>query len=342
MRPLRVGVVGSGFGQHVQVPAFRGAPDVTVGAICASTEERARAFAERLAIPRAYGDWRALVSDPQLDVVAVSVPPVLQADIIVAAAQAGKHVFAEKPLGADVTDARRMVDAVRSAGVTAAVDFEFREIPAWRRVKALLDQRVLGRLRHVYLSWRIETLAHRENRLSWKRDAARGGGTLNLFGSHALDTVRWLFGDVVRLAGRLLTATPGTAEARVEALLEMQDGLPVSLSIAADAPFGSGHRLEAYGDDGALVLENETSDYATGFALSLGRRGAALQSLDVPTFPVSTDGRVQATGSLVRRFVEAIRSGLPMSPNLDDGLRVQELIDALREADRRGTWLSPS
>jgi predicted dehydrogenase len=339
---IRVGVVGGGFGQHVQVPAFRSAPRVSVDAICASTEARARTFAERLSIPRAFGDWRALIADPELDAVAVSVPPVLQAQIVVAAAAAGKHVFAEKPLGANVAEARSMVAATRAARVVGGIDFEFREIGAWQRAKALLAEGAIGRPRHAYLSWRIETLAHRENKLNWKRDIAQGGGALNLFGSHALDSIVWILGECRCVAGHLLTATPGTADARVEALLAARDGVPVSLSIAADAPFGSGHRFEVYGDDGALVLENRGSDYASGFSLTLGRRGGAMALVEVPPFPDGADGRVAATGAVVRRFVDAIRTGAPMSPSFEDGLRVQELIDAIRDADRRGPWPSPS
>jgi predicted dehydrogenase len=134
----------------------------------------------------------------------------------------------------------------------------------------------------------------------------------------------------------LLTASSGTADARVEALLASgADEIPVSLSIAADAPFGSGHRLEVYGDDGALVLENRGSDYASGFSLALGRRGGALANLELEPFPPGSDGRIVATAQMVRRFVEAIATGTPVSPGLEDGLRVQELIDAIRAADRR-------
>ncbi|MEP6654986.1 MAG: Gfo/Idh/MocA family oxidoreductase [Myxococcales bacterium] len=335
-RTLRVGVVGGGFGQHVQVPAFRAAPGVTVDAICASTEARARTFAERLGIPRATGDWRELVRDPALDAVAVSVPPSLQAPILLGAIAAGKHVFAEKPLAMNATDARAVLDAARAAGVVGGLDFEFREISAWQRARALLAEGALGRLRHAYLSWRIETLAHREGKLNWKRDAVLGGGALNLFGSHALDSIWWLFGETRVRSAHLLTAAAGTADARVEAVLASgADEIPVSLSIAADAPLGSGHRLEVYGEDGALVLENRGSDYASGFSLALGRRGGALANVELEPFPPGSDGRVVATARVVRRFVQAVATGTPMSPGLEDGLRVQDLIDAIRAADRR-------
>ena len=338
-RALRVGVVGGGFGQAVQVPAFRAVPGVSVDAICASTADRARTFADRLQIPRSTGDWRELVRDPALDIVSVSVPPPVQAPILLAAIAAGKHVFAEKPLAMNAADARAVVEAARAASVVGGLDFEFRELSGWQRTRALLADGAVGSLRHVYMSWRIETFAHRENKLGWKRDAAQGGGALNLFGSHALDSILWLFGPSRVRAAHLLRASEGTADARVEALLEAGSGLPISLSIAADAPFGSGHRLEIYGDGGALVLENRDSDYASGFTLMLGRRGGALAPVELDPFPPGSDGRIVATGRVVRRFVEAAAAGATaVSPGLEDGLRVQELIDAIRAADQRSPW----
>lgn len=343
IRGFRVGVVGGGYGQAVQVPAFRSVPGVSVDAICASTGERARAFADRLGIPRSTGDWRELVRDPELDAVAVSVPPPVQAPILQAAIAAGKHVFAEKPLAMSAADARAIVEAARTAGVVGALDFEFRELSAWQRTRALLADGAIGPVRHAYYSWRIETYGHRENLVNWKRDAAGGGGTLNQFGSHALDSIVWLFGPARVRSAHLFRASAGTADARVEALLEAGEGIPVSLSMAADAPSGSGHRLEIYGDAGALVLENRGSDYASGFTLALGRRGGPLAPVEIEPFPPGSDGRIVATGRVVRRFVEAITAGArTVTPGLEDGLRVQELIDAIRAADRDFPWPTQS
>lgn len=334
----RVGIVGIGFGQHVHVPAFRLDERASVHAICASTPERARAVAARLNIPSAFGGWRELLADPQIDIVGISVPPALQAEIAIAAAAAGKHVFAEKPLALNASDARRMSDSVREAGVVGVVDFEFREIAAWRRLKTLLDERAIGRLRHVYFSWRVETMANREGKLSWKRDLSLGGGTLNLFGSHALDSILWAFGSVNRVAARAWSPGPDIAEARVEAWLETVDGLPISLSLAADAALGSGYRLEIYGDDGALMLENGTSDYASGFTLTLGQRGKPPTSLELEPLRAGSDGRIAATASVVRRFLDSVETGSPVEPNFNDGLAVQRLMDAIRDAERSGQW----
>src|SRR5262249_44846415 len=138
MHVLRVAIIGGGFGQRVLIPAFRRDPRAAIELLCMSSETRAAAVALGLGIPRASGDWRAILQDATLDVVAISVPPALQAEIALAAARAGKHVFAEKPLAMTASDARAISRAASDEGVVGAVDFEFRELAAWQRARQLL------------------------------------------------------------------------------------------------------------------------------------------------------------------------------------------------------------
>lgn len=334
-------MVGVGFGQAVHVPAFRADERCEVVAICASSDGRARAVAERLRIPRALGDWRALLADPDVDTVGVAVPPGLQPTIVCEAAAAGKHVFCEKPPALEARAADEMLTAVRAAGVVHGIDFEFIEVPAWRRARELCTTGVLGRIRHVALTWRIETRSQRDP-VSWKRRAEEGGGALNNLGSHSLFLLEWLLGPVRGLAARL--SSDGDSDTRVDCWLDMPNGAGVTLSVATDAFLGPGHRLEVYGSEGTLVLENVSRDYVRNFTLRLGHRNAsALEPVacegDGP-LREGVDPRVRPVSALVRRFVDAVLNGGQMRPDLADGVRVQMLLDAVRSADRSGGWVS--
>jgi len=336
---IAVGVVGIGFGQQVHVPAFRSDGRCQVVGICASTLDRARGVAARLDIPRYYGDWSEIATDPGIDVLAIAVPPTLQAQIVSAAAAAGKHVFCEKPVAADAAQARDMLRAVEAARVAHAVDFIFPEIGAWKTAQRILREGSLGDIRHVALSWRIETYAHRAKLDSWKLRREDGGGTLNGFVSHSLHYLEWLLGPVARVAARLTPAgAPG--DARVDAWLEFASGVPGNVAVAADAFLGPGHCLEVYGEHGTLVLENRAPDHAAGFTLAVGtRRDATLARLAVADGAgTASDGRTLATAAIARRLLDALVAGIPVAPNLRDGLRVQTLIDAVRAADSSGAW----
>ena len=339
MSPLRIGVIGVGFGQQVHVPAFRADSRCRVAAICARTREHAARVAEPLHVPHAYGDARELLGSGEVDAVSIAVPPVMQPELVIAAARAGKHVFCEKPLAADVPAAERALAAVRQSGVVHAMDFIFPEIPAWQRAHSVLVEGRLGALRQVALSWRIETYSVAHGLDSWKLRTAEGGGTLSNFVSHSLHYLEWLLGPVTRIAARL---TPRNAadDARVDAWMELASGCPVTVSVAADAFLGSGHRLEVYGEEGTLVLENRSADHANGFVLSTGTRAAGAFSTQPPEpFPYP-DGRIGAAGAIVQRFVDAVLTGTPVEPNLTHGLRVQHLMAAARAADRSGAWQS--
>lgn len=333
--PVSIALVGVGFGRQVQVPAFRTDPRCEIRAVCAGSRERAQSAASALGIPRASGDWRELVADPAIQAVALAVPPGVQAEIAVAAARAGKHIFCEKPLALNAVQAREILTAAEGSRVAHAMDFIFPEISAWRRARELLP--AVGRVRQVALTWRIETYAHRARLQNWKT-MPESGGTLNSFASHAFYYLEWLFGPVTRLAATLRPGLP-QADAGVDAWLEFTAGFSATVSIAADAFLGPGHCLEVYGDDGALRLENKTADYANGFILSLGtRRGGKLDPVATPGDNAAQDGRIAAVARIATRFLDAILSGRPVTPGLREGLRVQQLLDATREAARTGTW----
>jgi predicted dehydrogenase len=294
--------------------------------------------ADRLSIPRATGDWRDLVDDPELDVITVSVPPRTQALIALAAARAGKHVFAEKPLATTAGEARAIVDAAEASGVVGAMDFEFRTVPAWRRAREIIHGGQLGQLRCAFITWRIETMAYRTGGRGWKVAQEGDGGTLSLFASHSLDSVLWLLGPVRRLSARLHPASG--ADARADLWLELDSGVSASISIAADLPGGSGHRVEVYGDAGSLFLDNRSSDYIAGFELTTTTRSQPPSPIDLPKPRAGEDGRIVAVGELARWFIDAIERRGPMSPNLADGLAVQRLLDMARAAHRSQTWSS--
>lgn len=338
-KPISIGVVGIGFGQQVLVPAFRSDARCVIAGICASRFDRAQQVAQALNIPRAYRDGNELAAAPDISAVAIATPPGIQATVALAAARAGKHVFCEKPLAVDASQARELLAAVRASKAAHAIDFEFAEMDAWQQTRRILQEGSLGEIRQVVLSWRVETYSYRAQTHSWKTQLENGGGTLNNFASHTFYYLEWLFGPIARLSARLTPRESGGAEARADLWLEFEAGFPGSASIAADAFLGPGHRLEVYGDAGSLVLENPTSDYMRGFTLRVAtRKSGRFDEIPVMQDAGGQDGRISPVSRIVSRFLDAVESGGEVSPNLRDGLRVQILIDAARAGDRTGGW----
>ena len=126
---LRIGVLGTGWGTRISVPALR-AEGWQVAALWSRNAERAEKQAAELEIPFATNDAAALVNRPDIDAVTVVTPTPTHRDICLQALAAGKHLLAEKPMARNAGDAREMAAAAESAGVTAMINFEFRFTPA--------------------------------------------------------------------------------------------------------------------------------------------------------------------------------------------------------------------
>jgi predicted dehydrogenase len=343
---VTVGVVGIGFGERVLVPAFRASGRCTVAALCASTAERAQRAAQRLGVPKAYGDWRELVADPQITAVAVATPPAVQPAVVKAALAAHKPVFCEKPLAITREAAAELLAVARAARVAQMVDFEFPMLEAWQRAKALLEAGGLGRVRSALVSWQFESYTNRLGLRSWKTRTELGGGVVNLYVSHTLHYVEWLLGPIQSLSARLFPLNEASHDPRGETLavitLRLGDGTPVSITVNSQALLGTGHRVELYGDEGTLLLHNSTSDYMKGFRLSSGRRTETqLAPIPLPEpAPIEGDSRILPVSRLIERFVTWVEQGIPSRPTIEDGYRVQRLLEATHDSDQTERWVT--
>ena len=345
MDKVRIGVVGIGFGQQVHVPAFRSDPRCEVVAISASTLERASQVAARLGIEKAVRVWGEMIEDPNIDAVSIAVPPSLQPEIAVAALLCRKAVFCEKPLAVTKAAALKMVAAAEQAEVANMVDFEFVEIEEWQRAKSILDSGGIGELRHIAVSWNVETHAAKAGSNSWKTSVEEGGGTLNSFVSHAFYYLEWFAGPIKKLCASMFRAPgdPRIADTLAVICLEIETGLAASLSISNHAFLGNGHRVEFYGDKGTMVLQNSADDYARGFGLLYGTRESNRLAVISSGFRAETaggDGRIAVVARLVRRFVNWIETGVPSMPSFKEGLRVQALLEAARKSHELGCWVN--
>ena len=150
---------------------------------------------------------------PAVDPVAIAVPPDLQPEVAARALGLGKPVFVEKPLAANLADARMMLEAARRSRRATVIDFNFPELATWRHAKALLDGGAVGRLRHVVVTWNVEnqaTPAPEE-----LEDARRcGGGLLGNFVCHCFHYLEWFCGPIAGLAGGCSVARRATRTAR--------------------------------------------------------------------------------------------------------------------------------
>jgi predicted dehydrogenase len=194
---LRAGIIGTGFIGPVHVEALRRL-GVTVTAIC-DVGSLATQAAERLAIPRAFSDFRELVVSPEVDVVHITTPNRFHCEMSLAALRAGKHVVCEKPLAMNTRETERLVQAARDAKKVFAVNYNVRFYPAVLQLRHLVKRGELGDIIHVNGSYMQDWL-FKETDYNW-RLLPREGGQLRAvadIGTHWMDTVSFVLGARIK------------------------------------------------------------------------------------------------------------------------------------------------
>ncbi len=345
---IGVGIIGTGFGVRVQLPIWQHTPGAKVVGVCSRNLDRARQVAARFDLPYAVDDYHDLAELSEVDLVSVVTAPDLHYPAVMAAVEAGKHVLCEKPFALDEAQAKEMLDAAEAKGVAHMVNFEFRTTPARVRMREMIDDGWLGSVTHLHARSFGDFVHWTEGRTaSWWYEAKTGGGWLGASGSHTLDTMRYLFGEVVAVNATLATVAPQhkpidrphhiVADADDTFFLTLRfanDAVGAFLSGAA-APTGSGKMvLEAYGTDGSLVLDGDT--------LLAGKKGAELGHVrldELPEPPVSGDQHFKPFFAWTNEIVGALLSGDKITPSFEDGWRSQQILDAARRSSRERRWV---
>ncbi len=343
---LRIGVIGTGFGRRVQLPALRLVPGAHVTAVASSSLERARAVAAEFDVPHAFGSGEALAQSPDVDLVIVSSTPDAHARHSIAALEAGKHVLCEKPMALNVRAAKRMIEIAKQSRGLARMDHELRYEPNRRKAQQLIRAGAIGSVWHI--EFVLKPYLRGDGRpqaldapWSWWYDAARGGGILGAVGSHLIDLCRYWTGmDVVDVQGGVSTFVaervneqhvpqPVTADDFASFVLRLSGGAVVTVTLSTVATHGPGHFAQITGSEGTLVITGETK-------LEIGRRAAELEDVSVPD---DLWERTSPNNMWARSFVRLMRDlvgildGRPATgepATFHDGLAVQRVMDAVR------------
>ena len=375
--PINVGLVGYGLMGRAHSNAFAQAPrffdlpyQPVLKAMCARNADRAKAFAANWGYESVETDWRGLVERDDIDLVDIASPNDTHAEIAIAAARAGKMVLCEKPLGRNAAEARRMVDAVESAGVANMVWYNYRRVPAVTLIKSLVDEGVIGRVFHYRAKflqdWTMSTELPQGGEGLWRLDAeVAGSGVTGDLLAHCIDTAMWLNGPIASVTA----ATETFIKERTHNLSGRVEPVKIDDASAFLCRF----------DNGALATF-EATRYARGhkalYTLEInGERASAAWDLHdlhrVQYFDHSDAGRVRGWRNLhitdgdhpyMKRwwvpglqigyehsfthqfadFLEALGKKEAAAPTFRDGLATDLVTDAVLRSAQSGRWEKPS
>ncbi|KPI27611.1 oxidoreductase domain protein [Actinobacteria bacterium OV320] len=377
---LGVAVVGFGWMGRVHTQAYarvrhhypRLALRPELVSVAEEVPGRADEAAEQFGFASATRDWREVAADPRVRAVSITAPNFLHREIGVAMAEAGKHIWIEKPVGLTPQDARAVADAVAEAGVQGAVGFNYRNAPAVEAARDLIASGELGTVTHVRIRLFSDYAAHPDGALTWRYERERGGsGVLGDLASHGVDLARFLLGDITSLTADTAVFVPERArptgataghslavggelgpvenEDYVNCLLRFASGTrgvleACRVSVGEQNNYG----FEVHGTKGAVFW-----DFRRMNELGVSR-GTTYQDQPVSTvyvgpgdgeFGAFQPGAANAMGyddlKVVEayRFLRSVAEGTPYGATLADAVHSATVLEAMTRSAESGSWV---
>ncbi len=315
---VTVGVIGTGFGARVVAPVFADTAGCQVVGVVSARDDAGVA---------------GLCDDADLDLVCVHSPPFLHAAHVRRALLSGHAVLCDKPFGLNAGEAEALLAAADVADCLHLLNFEFRYDPVRALVRDLLGAGEVGTPERV--QWTHLSAGSREplRPHGWLFDATAGGGWVGAWGSHAVDFLRWTFGDVLDVEARCQTAITERpdpsgvwrhcdAEDGFSAILGLDGEVTVTIDASFAAPVTLAPRLTVVGSDGVLECVADSRVVVRGHD---GKRVERDRGRD-------GDPHLEP----MRRFAEVVRDSVqegiaaPGAPTFADGLACARVLDRLR------------
>jgi predicted dehydrogenase len=378
---LGVAVIGFGWMGRVHTQAYARVPHhfphlplrPELVTVAEDVPGRAEEAAAQFGFASTTRDWREVAADPRVRAVSITAPNFLHREIGVAMAEAGKHIWIEKPVGLTPADAQAVADAVATSGVQGAVGFNYRNAPAVETARELIASGEIGTVTHVRIRLFSDYAAHPDGALTWRYERERGGsGVLGDLASHGADLARYLLGDIASLTAdtavfvperaRPYGATAGHSRAGGGELgpVENEDYVSCLLRFASGArgvleacrvSVGeqNNYGFEVHGTKGAVFW-----DFRRMNELGVSR-GTTYQDQPVSTvyvgpgdgeFGAFQPGAANAMGyddlKVIEayRFLRSVAEGTPYGATLVDAVHSAAVLDAMVRSAASGAWVA--
>ena len=359
---IRVGIVGAdakgqGWAPLSHLPALNVLPDYEIAAICTAHADTAAAAAAKYGVKRAFHDYNAMVREPDIDVVSVVVRAPAHHDVVIAALDAGKHVYCEWPLGVNLAEAEAMAGLAQRKRVCAMVGLQARGDSTIRYLRSLIDDGYVGDVLAVNMTMFTGGVLERPKSRLWDRDRRLGVSALTVRGIHTMDALCWCLGDFIELSAKVVTQVKQWRVTETDELVDvdapdnvmingvLESGAIASVHVGAVPYSASGWRMEIYGRKGTLRVDSQGAPQRDANRLQGARDGGSLAPLPVPASYTEVPegmpiGPPRNVGHLYLRLARAIRAGTKVEPDFNLAVRRHRLIDAIQRSSDSGRTIA--
>jgi len=370
MKNYRVGMLGFGFiGKvhaygHRNIPLFYDQPEFgsVITHVCTSNPETAAKAAALLGAEHAVTDYREITENPEIDIVDICTPNDRHTEAILSAIAHGKHIYCDKPLTATLDEALAIEKALPGYRGIGQMTLQNRFFPATLRAKQLIDEGAIGEVLEFHGEYLHSGSSDPKSPLKWKLEA----GTIADLGSHILDLMTHLLGDFSSLAASTHIAYPDrpsakdpavrvpvTAEDNMFVLAKLANGASGIIRASKIATGAEDHfSFEINGGKGALRWDPMNLDKL--FYYDMSAKGSPLggvrgwtaidcgQRYDKPAgfpTPKAPIGWMRGHMHCLYTFLRSVHDNRQYGPSLADGVKIQKLMERVRESARSGKWV---
>jgi predicted dehydrogenase len=331
---VRWGVLStSSFAQRLIIPAMQKSDWCEISAIASREKNAAREVGRKLGIPKAYGSYEELLSDPEIEAIYNPLPNHLHVPWSIKAAEVGKHVLCEKPLSVTVAEARELLRVQEKTGVKIGEAFMVRTHPQWLRARELVRSGRIGELRSIagYFSYFNRDANNIRNKY------VDGGGGLYDIGCYPITTSRFIFGEEPRRVVSLIERDPDMKVDRLASvILDFPSGQAIFTCSTQLVPY---QRMNLLGTKGRIEIEipfNAPNDRPCRMFVDDGGDLSG-KTISAETFPVCDQYAVQ--GDL---FSRAIRENAEVPVPVSDAVKNMAVIEAAFRSAESGKWEAPA
>ncbi|MFJ3486975.1 Gfo/Idh/MocA family protein [Pseudomonas sp. NPDC090202] len=369
---LGVGLIGTGFMGRAHALAFHNARttfdlpvNLKLTALADADASRAEQCARSWGFERSHADWQQLISDPAVNLVAITTPNHLHFPMAMAALEAGKAVYCEKPLAVSLEQARDMQRAAKSAGVVTRVGYNYQHNPIIGLAKQMIDSGELGQIVSFQGEFSEDFMGDPQSPWSWRCEAAHAGGALADLGSHLLAMARYLLGDIEAVCAdsqTVHTQRPASRDSQEARSISIDDQTYALLRFAngARGTFGSSWLKHGYknhlsfeisGTKGTLSFDQERLNELRLYRAGAPGRDGFQRILAGPAQPgyaafCPAPGHQLGYNELktleVHALIQALCGKGNDGPDFSEAVEVERLATAIRIAAKEMRWVTIS
>ncbi|MGN6800796.1 MAG: Gfo/Idh/MocA family protein [Ginsengibacter sp.] len=373
-KEINVGLIGRGFMGIAHSNAFRNAniwtdipTKIVLKCLCVDdSKENLKRFGEKYGWESYESDWRRVVERDDIDLVSIAAPNYLHKEIAVEAARNGKHILCEKPLANDLEGAKAMFNAVEKAGVKHCCGFSYRFTPSLAFARDLVREGRIGNIYHVFVRYAQDWIADPNFPMVWRFDKNKAGsGPLGDLSAHSIDATRFITGlEFKEVAGNSQTlikerplrgddsrGSKGqvTVEDAAQFLVNFESG---AMGCFESTRLASGRKnynmIEINGEKGSIVWNFEEHDYLRFYDSQEPIRERGFKKINVThdKHPYKGGWWPQGHGIgyadlftiEVAEFIRSIMNDTEFNPSFYDGLKCQQVLEAVHESSKERTW----